>query len=95
MLLLELGIDSQSRNWPFLFKLKTIHAHHDRILRLVEQGGLLGQAAEVLRWYDWLKSQGVDGALGIVQGEHALGRIEFDRESLQRRKDEDEDEAAE
>ena len=27
--------------------------------------------------YDIVKSQGVDGALGIVQGEHALGRIEF------------------
>jgi succinate dehydrogenase / fumarate reductase iron-sulfur subunit len=34
--------------------------------------------------YDIVKSQGVDGALGIVQGEHALGRIEFDRESLER-----------
>ncbi len=27
--------------------------------------------------YDLVKSQGRDGALGIVQGEHALGRIEF------------------
>jgi succinate dehydrogenase iron-sulfur subunit len=27
--------------------------------------------------YDIVKSQRVDGALGIVQGEHALGRIEF------------------
>jgi succinate dehydrogenase / fumarate reductase iron-sulfur subunit len=27
--------------------------------------------------YDIVKSQGVAGALGIVQGEHALGRIEF------------------
>jgi succinate dehydrogenase / fumarate reductase iron-sulfur subunit len=43
--------------------------------------------------YDLVKSQGVDGALGIVQGEHALGRIEFDRESLQRRKEEGEEEA--
>jgi len=34
--------------------------------------------------YDIVKSQGVDGALGIVQGEHALGRIEFERESLER-----------
>jgi hypothetical protein len=27
--------------------------------------------------YDLVKQQGRDGALGIVQGEHALGRIEF------------------
>src|SRR6058998_869163 len=27
--------------------------------------------------YDLVKTQGRDGALGIVQGEHALGRIEF------------------
>src|SRR5205085_1466223 len=27
--------------------------------------------------YDPVKKQGRDGALGIVQGEHALGRIEF------------------
>jgi succinate dehydrogenase / fumarate reductase iron-sulfur subunit len=27
--------------------------------------------------YNLVKDQGVDGALGIVQGEHALGRIEF------------------
>jgi succinate dehydrogenase / fumarate reductase iron-sulfur subunit len=27
--------------------------------------------------YNLVKEQGVDGALGIVQGEHALGRIEF------------------
>ena len=27
--------------------------------------------------YDIVKKQGRDGALGIVQGEHALGRIEF------------------
>ena len=39
--------------------------------------------------YDLVKSQGVDGALGIVQGEHALGRIEFDRESLQRKVEEE------
>jgi succinate dehydrogenase iron-sulfur subunit len=30
--------------------------------------------------YDIVKSQGVDGALGIVQGEHALGLIEFAEE---------------
>jgi len=34
--------------------------------------------------YDLVKSQGVDGALGIVQGEHALSRLEFDRESAER-----------
>jgi succinate dehydrogenase / fumarate reductase iron-sulfur subunit len=28
--------------------------------------------------YDIVGTQGVDGALGIVQGEHALGRIEFE-----------------
>jgi hypothetical protein len=27
--------------------------------------------------YDLVKTQGRDGALGIVQGEHALGLIEF------------------
>jgi hypothetical protein len=27
--------------------------------------------------YNLVKEQGVDGALGIVQGEHALARIEF------------------
>jgi succinate dehydrogenase / fumarate reductase iron-sulfur subunit len=31
--------------------------------------------------YDIVKSQGVDGALGIVQGEHALGRIEFNEQA--------------
>jgi succinate dehydrogenase / fumarate reductase iron-sulfur subunit len=30
--------------------------------------------------YDIVKTQGRDGALGIVQGEHALGRIEFVQE---------------
>jgi succinate dehydrogenase / fumarate reductase iron-sulfur subunit len=39
--------------------------------------------------YDLVKSQNVDGALGIVQGEHALGRIEFDRESLERKEEEE------
>jgi hypothetical protein len=31
--------------------------------------------------YNLVKEQGVDGALGIVQGEHALGRIEFTEEA--------------
>ena len=31
--------------------------------------------------YDIVKGQGVDGALGIVQGEHALGRIEFNEQA--------------
>jgi hypothetical protein len=31
--------------------------------------------------YNLVKEQGVDGALGIVQGEHALGRIEFAEEA--------------
>jgi succinate dehydrogenase / fumarate reductase iron-sulfur subunit len=34
--------------------------------------------------YGIVKKQGRDGALGIVQGEHALGRIEFLRESEER-----------
>jgi succinate dehydrogenase / fumarate reductase, iron-sulfur subunit len=34
----------------------------------------VGQARAL---YDIVKAQGVDGALGIVQGEHALERIEF------------------
>ncbi len=34
--------------------------------------------------YDLVKSQGRDGALGIVQGEHALGRIEFAKETAER-----------
>ena len=31
--------------------------------------------------YNLVKEQGRDGALGIVQGEHALGRIEFSEEA--------------
>jgi succinate dehydrogenase / fumarate reductase iron-sulfur subunit len=31
--------------------------------------------------YDLVREQGRDGALGIVQGEHALGRIEFTEEA--------------
>jgi succinate dehydrogenase / fumarate reductase iron-sulfur subunit len=31
--------------------------------------------------FNLVKDQGVDGALGIVQGEHALGRIEFTEEA--------------
>ena len=44
--------------------------------------------------YDLVKSQGVDGALGIVQGEHALGRIEFDQESRSARSSRAEQEKA-
>jgi succinate dehydrogenase / fumarate reductase, iron-sulfur subunit len=33
---------------------------------------------------DLIKTQGRDGALGIVQGEHALGRIEFAEETQER-----------
>jgi len=32
---------------------------------------------EARKLYNLVKEQGRDGALGIVQGEHALGRIEF------------------
>ncbi|MEX2212394.1 MAG: hypothetical protein WD689_11630, partial [Gaiellaceae bacterium] len=35
--------------------------------------------------YDIVKQQGQDGALGIVQGEHALARIEFTEEGGARR----------
>jgi succinate dehydrogenase / fumarate reductase, iron-sulfur subunit len=35
---------------------------------------------------DLVKTQGRDGALGIVQGEHALGRIEFAEETEEREK---------
>jgi hypothetical protein len=35
--------------------------------------------------YDLVKEQGRDGALGIVQGEHALGLIEFAEEHGTRR----------
>jgi heterodisulfide reductase subunit C len=34
--------------------------------------------------YNLVKEQGRDGALGIVQGEHALGRIEFTEEAEER-----------
>jgi succinate dehydrogenase / fumarate reductase iron-sulfur subunit len=37
--------------------------------------------AEARRLYELVKEQGRDGALGIVQGEHALGRIEFTEEA--------------
>src|SRR5712691_11590040 len=35
------------------------------------------RVGEARKLYHLVKEQGVDGALGIVQGEHALGRIEF------------------
>ena len=34
--------------------------------------------------YDLVKAQGRDGARGIVQGEHALGRIDFEQETAER-----------
>ena len=37
--------------------------------------------SEARRLYELVKEQGRDGALGIVQGEHALGRIEFTEEA--------------
>jgi hypothetical protein len=36
---------------------------------------------ESRRLYHLVKEQGRDGALGIVQGEHALGRIEFSEQA--------------
>src|SRR5206468_6401091 len=41
----------------------------------------VGQARAL---FDIVKMQGVDGALGIVQGEHALSRIEFAQEHAAR-----------
>ncbi len=41
--------------------------------------------------YNLVKDQGVDGALGIVQGEHALGRIEFTETSAEPKSLEGED----
>jgi succinate dehydrogenase / fumarate reductase iron-sulfur subunit len=43
--------------------------------------------------HDIVKSQHVVGALGIVQGEHALSRLEFDRESAERQQEEEEEAA--
>ena len=34
--------------------------------------------------FDLVKEQGRDGALGIVQGEHALGRLEHKHEEDER-----------
>ena len=36
---------------------------------------------EARKLYSLVKEQGRDGALGIVQGEHALGRIEFSEQA--------------
>jgi succinate dehydrogenase / fumarate reductase iron-sulfur subunit len=38
------------------------------------------RVGEARALYNLVKEQGRDGALGIVQGEHALGRIEFTEE---------------
>ncbi|MDX6413283.1 MAG: succinate dehydrogenase / fumarate reductase, iron-sulfur subunit, partial [Gaiellaceae bacterium] len=40
-----------------------------------------GRIGESRRLYDLVKEQHRDGALGIVQGEHALGRIEFSEQA--------------
>jgi len=40
-----------------------------------------GRVNESRLLYSLVKEQGRDGALGIVQGEHALGRIEFTEEA--------------
>jgi succinate dehydrogenase / fumarate reductase iron-sulfur subunit len=39
------------------------------------------RVGEARALYNLVKEQGRDGALGIVQGEHALGRIEFTEEA--------------
>jgi hypothetical protein len=39
------------------------------------------KVGEARALYNLVKEQGRDGALGIVQGEHALGRIEFTEEA--------------
>ena len=45
--------------------------------------------------YDLVKSQHLDGALGIVQGEHALSRLEFNQERAERAELEELEEVAE
>ena len=37
--------------------------------------------------YHLVKEQGLDGALGIVQGEHALERIEFAEQAAAKKSD--------
>ena len=37
--------------------------------------------------YNLVKEQGRDGALGIVQGEHALERIEFAEQAAAKKRD--------
>src|SRR5437870_3428415 len=44
-----------------------------------------GKVRESRALYDLVKTQGRDGALGIVQGERALGRIEFEERHGARR----------
>ncbi len=39
------------------------------------------RVGEARKLYHLVKEQGRDGALGIVQGEHALGRIEFSEQA--------------
>ena len=39
------------------------------------------KVGEARALYNLVKEQGRDGALGIVHGEHALGRIEFTEET--------------
>ena len=42
---------------------------------------------ESRKLYHLVKEQGRDGALGIVQGEHALGRIEFAEQAAAKKSD--------
>jgi succinate dehydrogenase / fumarate reductase iron-sulfur subunit len=55
-------------------------ARHGKI-RPVPVPHVAERVGEARNLYNLVKEQGRDGALGIVQGEHALGRIEFTEES--------------
>ena len=46
-----------------------------------ELGDRVARVDESRKLYHLVKEQGRDGALGIVQGEHALGRIEFNEQA--------------
>src|SRR5438105_5278426 len=66
------GIVSTIKQTRFAFDL----ARHGKI-RPIPFPHVARDVKESRALYDLVKKQGRDGALGIVQGEHALGRIEF------------------
>jgi succinate dehydrogenase / fumarate reductase iron-sulfur subunit len=55
-------------------------ARHGKIRPVPFPPHVAGRVKEARALYNLVKEQGRDGALGIVQGEHALGRIEFAEE---------------